>query len=45
MVGSRRFPVVKNMLDDALETKISNISSFLRREVGQYVGPGGARIL
>jgi len=44
-VGSKRFPVVRKMLDGVLETKISNISGFLRREVGQYVGPGGARIL
>jgi len=36
-VGSRRFPVVRNMLDGVLETKISNISGFLRREEGQYI--------
>jgi hypothetical protein len=36
---------MKNMLDGVFETKISSISGFLRREVGQYVGPGEARIL
>jgi hypothetical protein len=44
-VGSRRFLVVRNKFDGVLDTKISSISGFLRREVGQYVGPGGARIL
>lgn len=44
-MGSRRFPVMRNKFDGVLETKISSKSGFLRREVGKYVGPGGARIL
>jgi len=36
---------MRNKFDGVLETKISSISGFLSREEGQYVGPGGARIL
>jgi len=36
---------MRNVLDGVLETKISNILGFLRREEGHYVGPGGTKIL
>jgi len=38
------FSGVQTKLLGTLAMKISRMSGFLRKEVGQYVGPGGARI-
>lgn len=42
---SRMLAVLLWILFGIFATKISKISGFLRTEVGQYVGPGGARTL